>query len=95
MPIPFRHAALVLALLVLALAGCSNSRSDIRPAAATGLPPVALVDERTGRPLGASPDGALNDAAANARAGTLLARSPDRRVCVFADGRAGWNRAAC
>ena len=93
MPTATRLTAL--AALALVLAACTGSRTDIRPAASTGLPPVALVDERTGRALGASPDGALNAAASGARAGTLLARSPDNRVCVFADGRGGWNRAAC
>ena len=87
--------AMALVATLAALSACTGSRPEIRPAAATGLPPVDLVDERTGRALGASPDAALNAAAGNTRAGTLLARSPDGRVCVFADGRGSWNRAAC
>lgn len=89
-----RPAALAALIVPLAVAACTSGRGEIVPAL-TPVPSVALVDERTGQALGASPDAALTRSAAGASAGTLLARSPDGSVCVFADGRGGWNRAAC
>ena len=91
-PSPLRILA-----LAAALAGpvaCTGGAGDIVPAAAP-LPAVALVDERTGRPLGDAPEATLRASASGAGAGTLLARSPDGLTCVFADGRGGHNRAAC
>ena len=84
----------------LALAACSagGSAGSGTTTGSTAAPPpltTPLVDATTGRPLGDSPDAALDRLANGASAGALLARSTDARVCIFANGRNGWNRAAC
>ena len=86
-----------LCLFAFPLVACSVGPSD--PLTATSLAPPPLDasyrDARTNQSLGASPEGALDEGANGVPAGTLLARSGDGRTCVFANGRDGWNRAAC
>ena len=83
----------VLAALVGCSGGAPRATETLRPSTA----PLdrAFVDADTGRPLGSNQEQALNGLAQGASAGTLLARSQDGATCVFANGRDGWNRAAC
>ena len=80
------------------LAACSGAAPS---ADAGGVPRTSapldqpFVDADTGQALGSNQELALNGLARGASAGTLLARSQDGAVCVFANGREGWNRAAC
>ena len=88
-------SALVAALL---LSACSAGGGGEVAASAPSAPPpltTPLVDATTRRPLGSPPDAALDRLASGASAGTLIARSADDRLCIFANGRNGWNRAAC
>ena len=88
--------ASVLASLVLSNA-CAGSGPGPTPAARSAPPPIdASFTDASGRaPLGGDPEAALDAKARNAPAGTLLARSGNGATCVFANGRDGWNRAAC
>ena len=84
--------------LAAILSACSaGGGGEIAASAPSAPPPLTtpLVDATTGRALGTEARGALDRLASGASAGTLLARSTDDRVCVFANGRNGWNRAAC
>ena len=89
--------SVVACLPALLLAACSGGGSDQLTPARLTPPPLdaSYRDARTNRPLGASPENALDQGANGVPAGTLLARSDDGRTCVFANGRNGWNRAAC
>ena len=94
-----RAASCTVAAL-LALAGCTGGSApvgstDQAPASAAVPLDVPLVDATTRRPIEGDQKAALDRLAGGASAGTLLARSTDDRVCVFANGRNGWNRAAC
>ena len=93
----FPLSLMVACLPALLLAACSGGGSDQLTPARLTPPPLdaSYRDARTNRPLGASPENALDQGANGVPAGTLLARSDDGRTCVFANGRNGWNRAAC
>ena len=88
-------------LTALALTACTGAGPDVGDSASTSrtAPSAPLsqpfVDADTGRALGGNQQAALDGLARGASAGTLLARSQDGTVCVFANGRDGWNRAAC
>ena len=92
----WRVAILVSGVLA---AGCSAGGSSAPSSAAPPLapPPIdaSFVAASNASPLGADPNARLDALSSGARAGTLLARSGDGGTCVFADGRDGWNRAAC
>lgn len=87
------------ALCALGLAACTGGGgSSTSGTGASSTPPpltAPLLDATTRRPLGSPPDGALDRLAAGASAGTLIARGANDEVCIFANGRNGWNRAAC
>ena len=82
-----------------ALAACSGATPSGDTTGSTPAPRAALkqpfTDAGTGRALGADQEGALDGLARGASAGTLLARSEDDTTCIFANGRDGWNPAAC
>ena len=91
-----RAGTLACALLTAACTGAG--RPDATATGTSSSPPpltTPLVDASTRRPLGSPPDDELDRLAAGASAGTLLARSTNDEVCIFANGRNGWNRAAC
>ena len=95
-----RIATYLIPLTALALTACSGASpqggSGNAPARPTSAPlSQPFVDADTGRALGGNQEAALDGLARGASAGTLLARSQDGAVCVFANGRDGWNRAAC
>ena len=77
--------------------GCVGGSGAATPAVRTAPPPIdAGFTDASGRAsLGADPEAALETKARGAPAGTLLARSGNGSTCVFANGRNGWNRAAC
>ena len=86
----------ILAGLLVSLAACSGTTAPSAPSR-SAAPPIdaTLVNATTRQPLGAPPDAALDRLASGASAGTLLARGTRDEVCIFANGRNGWNRAAC
>ena len=99
-PLATRSRALALALAVAsAAAGCSGTSAPVGSTNNASPAPapldMPLVNATTRRPLEGDPAAALDRLSAGTSAGTLLARSTDDRVCIFANGRNGWNRAAC
>ena len=90
---------LMIALTAL-LSACSGATS---PPAGTGASNAErrpsldqpFVEAGTGSALGSDQERALDGLARGASAGTLLARSGDGATCIFANGREGWNPAAC
>ena len=93
---PSAPAAALAALLPALAAGCTGGGNAVAPAAGPAAAPVTkpYVEAGTSRTLG-DPASEFGGLARGASAGTLLARSADGSTCVFADGRDGWNRAAC
>ena len=96
--IPITRGAVLLLAAMLAGTGC-NAVGPSAPGAVVAPQATPAIDasfraERGGT-LGPDPNERLDALATDARSGALLARSGDRGTCVFADGRGGWNRAAC
>ena len=95
--VPVRFFPFLAAIMLAACSGATpqggTPTGSTTPASAPLNQP--FVDADTGRALGSNQAQALNGLARGASAGTLLARSQDGAVCVFANGRDGWNRAAC